>query len=167
MVKKAPATGSAGPARGGPAPPNPSPRSSARLGAVQALYQHVHNPDVALSGLVGQFKRYRLNKVVDGVLMAEADAEFFTELLKGIEKRWDELQKLVAGALSEKWSHDRLETIIKAILTAGTYELVARPDIPTAVVINEYLDIAHAFLDSKEVGFINGVLDRLAREVRS
>ena len=56
---------------------------------------------------------------------------------------------------------------MRAILRAGAYELVARPDVPVATVINEYIDVAHAFYDKRESGFVNGLLDAIAKEVRA
>ncbi len=146
---------------------NPLARSAARLAAVQAIYQNAVNPDLAIAELVEEFVSHRLGKIVDDVLMAKADAKFFAELVSGVDAEKEKLDGLIVAVLSEKWSHDRLEEIVKAILRAGCYELTARRDVPTAVVINEYLDVAHAFLGSKEVGFINGVLDHISRKVRS
>lgn len=144
-----------------------SARSAARLAAVQAIYQNAVNPDLPVAELVEEFVGHRLGKIVDDVLMAEADAKFFAELVSGVDAEKEKIDGLITGALSEKWSHDRLEEIVKAILRAGCYELTSCRDVPTAVVINEYLDIAHAFLEGREVGFINGVLDHISRKVRS
>ncbi len=144
-----------------------SARSAARLAAVQAIYQNAVNPDLSITELVEEFVGHRLGKIVDDVLMAKADAKFFAELVSGVDAEKEKIAGLITGALSEKWSLDRLEEIVKAILRAGCYELAARRDVPTAVIINEYLDIAHAFLEGKEVGFINGVLDHISRKVRS
>ena len=144
-----------------------SARSAARLAAVQATYQNAINPDLTVKQLVKQFTDYRLGKTIDDVLMAAADGSFFAELVTGIEAEKVTIDGLIANALKEGWPEHRLETIVRAILRAGCFELTARPDVPTAVVINEYLDIAHAFFEGKEVGFINGVLDRIAKEVRS
>ena len=144
-----------------------SARSAARLAAVQATYQNAINPDLTVKQLVKQFTDYRLGKTIDDVLMAAADGSFFAEIVTGIEAEKVTIDGLIAKALKEGWPEHRLETIVRAILRAGCFELTARPDVPTAVVINEYLDIAHAFFEGKEVGFINGVLDRIAKEVRS
>jgi N utilization substance protein B len=144
-----------------------SARSAARLAAVQAIYQNAINPDLPIAELVEEFVGHRLGKIVDGVLMAEADAVFFAALVTGVDAEKEKLDKLIAGGLSEKWSPERLEEILRAILRAGCYELSSSREVPTAVVINEYLDVAHAFLEGKEVGFINGVLDQISKEVRS
>ena len=62
---------------------------------------------------------------------------------------------------------DRLETLLRMILRSGAYELSSKPGVPAAVVITEYLDVAHAFFDDKGVSLVNGVLDRLAHNLRA
>ena len=99
-----------------------SARSAARLAAVQAIYQNAVNPDLPIAELVEEFVGHRLGKIVDDVLMAEADAKFFAELVSGVDAEKEKIDGLITGALSEKWSHDRLEEIVKAILRAGCYE---------------------------------------------
>jgi N utilization substance protein B len=56
---------------------------------------------------------------------------------------------------------------MRAILRAGVYELIARSDVPLGSVISEYVDVAHAFYDKRESGFVNGLLDAIAKESRS
>ena len=56
---------------------------------------------------------------------------------------------------------------MRQILRAGTYELLARTDVPVGSVISEYVDVAHAFYDKRETSFVNGLLDAVAKEVRS
>ena len=72
----------------------------------------------------------------------------------------------VAPALAQDWTWARIDRLVRAILLAGAYELVHRGDVPPRVVINEYVEIAHAFYDQGEPSFINSVLDRVARQVR-
>lgn len=142
-------------------------RSAARLGAVQALYQiEQSGDDVVPSVVISEFAEHRLGREVDGDLYTEADIELFGDIVGGVTARRAEIDKAITGALSEKWKLGRLELIMASVLRCGTYELMARPDIPTAVVINEYLDVAHAFYPGDEPAFANGVLDRLAKELR-
>src|SRR5438876_8533171 len=90
----------------------------------------------------------------------------FIDIVRGTCTRQGELDTMLTSALSEEWPVHRLETILRAILRAGAYELLGRPDVPPRVVISEYLDVAHAFFAGKEPGMVNGVLDRLARVLR-
>lgn len=140
-------------------------RSAARLAAVQALYQVEMNDEPAQL-IVEEFINHRLGEVIEGDHYADADEAFFTNLVMGVEKRSKEIDGHVAGSLTDSWTLERIEPVARGILRAGTYELIARPDVPTSVIINEYVDVAKAFFDDSKPGFINGVLDRLAKIIR-
>ena len=140
-------------------------RSAARLAAVQALYQQ-EMEGTPVAGLLHEFHQHRLGATIDGVDYAEAEVDFFDDLVKGADARRDELDALIEARLAAGWSLARLDKPMKAILRAGAYELAARPDVPTATVISEYVDVAKAFFDPRESGFVNGLLDAIAKEVR-
>ena len=140
-------------------------RSAARLAAVQALYQQEMEA-TPVARLLHEFHQHRLGATIDGVEYAEAEVAFFDDLVRGAEARRAELDDLIAGKLGAGWSLARLDKPMKAILRAGAYELVARPDVPAAAVIDEYVDVAKAFYDAREAGFVNGLLDAIAKEVR-
>ena len=140
-------------------------RSASRLGAVQALYQ-VEMTDIAPAVVVVEYVKHRLGQEIDGDTFLPADATLFEELVRGTVERQAELDRIIAGALAADWPLDRLEMILRAILRVATFELAHRIDVPVKVVITEYVDIAHAFFAGKEPGLINGVLDRLGRQLR-
>jgi transcription antitermination protein NusB len=140
-------------------------RSAARLAAVQALYQQ-EMEEAPIAKLLHEFHQHRLGATIDGVEYADAEIDFFDDLVTGADARRDELDGLIAARLAKGWSLARLDKPMKAILRAGAYELAARPDVPTATVIGEYLDVAKAFYDPRETGFVNGLLDAVARDVR-
>jgi transcription antitermination protein NusB len=141
-------------------------RSAARLAAVQALYQQ-EMEGTALAPLLHEFHHHRLGATIDDVDYAEAEVDFFDDLVAGADARRAELDALIEGRLAKGWSLARLDKPMKAILRAGAYELLARPDVPTSAVISEYVDVAKAFYDARESGFVNGLLDALAKEVRT
>jgi len=141
-------------------------RSAARLAAVQALYQQ-EMEGTALAPLLHEFHHHRLGATIDDVDYAEAEVDFFDDLVAGADARRAELDALIEGRLAKGWSLARLDKPMKAILRAGTYELLARPDVPAAAVISEYVDVAKAFYDARESGFVNGLLDALAKELRA
>jgi len=85
----------------------------------------------------------------------------------GVDARRSDIDEAIAGKLAKGWSLKRLDRPMRAILRAGTYELIARADVPVGSVISEYVDVAHAFYDKRESGFVNGLLDAIAKEVRS
>ncbi len=140
-------------------------RSAARLAAVQALYQQ-EMEGTPLAKLLHEFHQHRLGATIDGIEYADAEVDFFDDLVSGANARASELDTLIAGKLGKGWSLARLDKPMKAILRAGAYELLARPDIPAASVLNEYVDVAKAFYDARETGFVNGLLDALAKDLR-
>ncbi len=140
-------------------------RSAARLAAVQALYQ-MEMEATPLARLLHEFHQHRLGATIGDDTYAEAEIDFFDDVVTGTDARGDEIDALITGRLAEGWSLARLDKPMKAILRAGTYELLARPDVPTATVISEYIDVAHAFFDKRETGFVNGLLDALAKTAR-
>ncbi len=140
-------------------------RSAARLAAVQALYQREMS-GAAVPLLLTEFHRHRLGAEIEGAQFRDADVDFFNDVVRGVDARLGEVDRLVAEHLAEGWSLDRLDRPMRQIVRAGTYELVARPDIPTAAIINEYVDVAHAFYEEREAKFVNGLLDAIARRTR-
>lgn len=140
-------------------------RSAARLAAVQALYQHEMEA-TPVPKLLHEFHQHRLGAEIEDDQYAEADVDFFNDIVQGAAARLDEIDALIAGKLAKGWSLARLDRTMLQILRAGTYELLARADVTVATVIDEYLDVAHAFFDAREAKFVNGVLDALAKEHR-
>lgn len=140
-------------------------RSAARLAAVQALYQQ-EMEKTPLPTLLHEFHHHRLGATIEDVEYADAEVDFFDDIVSGVDARREELDGIVAGKLAEGWSLERLDKPMRQILRAGTYELVARIDVPTGSVISEYVDVAKAFYDKREAAFVNGLLDAVAKDVR-
>ena len=140
-------------------------RSAARLAAVQALYQQ-EMEGTPTARLLHEFHDHRLGATIEGETYAEAEVSFFDDLVSGTLERRDEIDAMIADRLAEGWSLERLDKPMKAILRVGAYELLSRKDVPVATVINEYLDVAEAFYDRREKGFINGLLDAIAKSAR-
>ena len=137
-------------------------RSAARLAAVQALYQQ-EMEGTPTPRLIHEFHDHRLGATIEGATYAEAETSFFDDLVSGTIARQTEIDALIADRLAEGWSLERLDKPMKAILRVGSYELLARADVPVASVINEYLDVAEAFYAKREKGFVNGLLDAIAK----
>lgn len=140
-------------------------RSAARLAAVQALYQ-MDMETIGLARLLGQFHEHRLGKEIEDVQYVEADIDFFDDLVVGVDARREEIDALIEANLGEQWKIGRLDKTMLQLLRAGSYELIARPDVTTGTVINEYVDVAHAFFDKKDAKFVNGLLDAVAKDKR-
>jgi transcription antitermination protein NusB len=141
-------------------------RSTARLAAVQALYQQ-EMEGTPLPKLLDEFHQHRLGKEIEEVRYADAEVSFFDDLVKGVDARRAEIDAAITARLAEGWNLERLDRPMRQVLRCGTYELIARIDVPTATVISEYVDVADAFYDKREKGFVNGLLDAVAKAVRS
>lgn len=146
-------------------------RSAARLAAVQALYQQ-HMESTAIAKLLDEFHQHRLGRTIDdddfdGAEYAEAEVPFFDDVVRGVDARRDEIDATIAARLAAGWSLARLDKAMLQVLRAGTYELIARADVPTAVAISEYVDVSKAFFDDGQAKFVNGILDAVAKDVRA
>lgn len=141
-------------------------RSAARLAAVQALYQR-EMAGGTVPGLLTEFHAFRLGATIEDAEYRPADATFFDDIVAGVAARDGEIDALITAHLAEGWALARLDRAMRALLRAGVYELIARADVSTTTVIDEYMDVAHAFFDPREAKFVNGILDAVARGVRA
>lgn len=147
-------------------------RSVARLAAVQALYQ-METAGAGVEAVIREFSDHRFGRaatggdVVEGPMLADADEAFFADVVRGVVEGQVELDRAVTRRLAKGWRLDRLDATARAILRAAAFELVRRPDVPTEIILDEYVDIAKAFFEGPEPGFINAALDGLARDERA
>lgn len=141
-------------------------RGAARLAAVQALYQM----DVAGTGVMeitAEYEAYRLGQEVDGEQYLDADPQWFRAIISGVVQEQRQLDPLIRQRLPEDWPLSRIDSTLRAILRAGVWEIKNRKDVPIAVIISEYVDIAKAFFEGDEPRLVNAVLDRMAKELRA
>jgi transcription antitermination protein NusB len=148
-----------GPENGAPTGPA---RTRARLAAVQALYQ-MDMTQRDLSAVLEEFLNHRFQTVE---IYAGADRGFFRDIVTGVAERQFEIDPQIGAHLAQGWRLSRIDSILRAILRSGVYEIIARSDVPARAVINEYVEIAHDFFGGEEPAVVNGVLDRVAREQR-
>jgi N utilization substance protein B len=140
-------------------------RRGARLSAVQALYEMEIGGRGVLEAMA-EFEAFWIGKEVEDVELPKAEIAFFRDLLNGIVREQRLVDRTVDAVLAAGWPLKRIEAVVRAILRAGTYELVFRKDVPARAVISEYVAVTRAFYQGDEVGMINAVLDRTAREQR-
>ena len=150
-------------------PGNARPRTSARVAAVQALFQ-AEQAQISAERVIDEFVRHRLGAdpgtgFEDG-RAPDANVPLFGRIVRTAVAQQDVLDELLAATLSEEWPMERLDPVLRALLRAGAAELWMSDGPPGRVVINEYLDIAHGFFDGEIPNMANGVLDRLARRLR-
>ena len=141
-------------------------RGSARLAAVQALYQmEIGGAD--LGDVIAEFEAFRLGKEIDGLEFREADPAWFRDVVTGVVREQRAIDPLVHTSLENDWPLRRIDVTLREILRAGTYELMKRKDVPARVIITEYVDVAKAFFVEDEPKIVNGVLDKLGRDLRT
>jgi N utilization substance protein B len=141
-------------------------RSAARLAAVQALYEM----EVSGKGLVetlAEFEAFWIGNEIEGDQYNSAEVSFFRDILSGVLANQGPLDRMIDNTLDKTWPLARIDSVLRAILRAGAYELVKRLDIPARVAIKEYVDVAGAFFEREESGMINAVLDAMARQMRA
>ncbi|MGE0736807.1 MAG: transcription antitermination factor NusB [Alphaproteobacteria bacterium] len=141
-------------------------RGAARVSAVQALYQ-IELSGTAVDTVVREFVQFRLTATDESGVEGDKDRGLFIEIVRGASQRRKELDEMIAAVLAKGWSIERMDRVLLQILRAAAYELMARKDIPPRVTITQYVDVARAFFDGKEPGFVNGALDKLAHILRA
>lgn len=147
--------------------PNPiSARTAARVAAVQALYQ-MELSEADLNDVIAEFLRDRFEDAQSEETIEGADRIFFADILRAVLRRQREIDPLIDEQLAEGWRLVRVDAILRATMRAAVAELLDRADVPARVVINEYVNVAHFFFAEDEPRVVNGVLDKIARRVRS
>ena len=139
-------------------------RGAARLAAVQALYQ-MDVGRATLEDTLAQFGAFHLGREIEGEQYLPADADFFRQIVAGVAKHQLQIDPAVDKALAEGWPIERVDATLRAILRAAAFELLRRRDIPSKVVITEYIDVARAFYEDDAAGMVNAALDSIAKTV--
>ncbi len=140
-------------------------RSGARLAAVQALYQ-VEQTGQSGRSVIVDFLEDRLGLNDEGDPIEEADPDLFKDIVNGVVEHQQAINAAIMRRLADGWKIERLDSTSRAILRAGTYELMRRLDLPSQIVLDEYVTIAHAFFEDAEPKFINAVLESVRSDLR-
>ena len=138
-------------------------RSAARLASIQITYQSLITGQSAVDFLP-QFLSHYADEISKSFRIKDLDHDHLTDLYAGVEAGRADLDRVIGATLSDGWSIERLARIELAVLRCGAYELTAMPHIPARAVVSEYAALSDVC--GCEVGFVNAVLDGLARGVR-
>lgn len=138
-------------------------RGSARLAAVQALYQ-LDIGQEPVEDILSQFEAHRLGRELEGDQYLPADADYFRHIVRGVVKHQLKLDPIINDTLQDGWPMTRIDATLRALLRAAVFELTQRRDIPFKVVIREYVDVSMAFYEDDVPRMVNGVLDSVARK---
>jgi transcription antitermination protein NusB len=145
---------------------SPIARSAARLGAVQALYQ-MDVGGIDLGETLAQFSSRAQGQNFDNGDCGEADFKHLRQVVEGVVAEQTLLDPQTDKMLMGEWPLHRLDATVRAILRAGVFELWFLEKVPARVAISEYVDVAAAFFpEGEEPAFVNGVLNKMARDRR-
>ena len=140
-------------------------RTVARLAAGFHLVERLDG-GAGVEAVIREFSDHRFGADIEGERLAQADEAFFAELIRGVVEGQAEIDRAIAGRLATGWRLERIDATLRAILRSGAFELMRRPDVPTEVAIDEYVEIAKSFFEGPEPGFVNGALDGIAKDAR-
>ncbi len=146
--------------------PRSASRTAARLAAVQALYQ-MDMAGTDANQVVREFLDHRLAEAAESVGADKTDESYFRDIVLGVVREQSAVDPVLDAHLAEGWRLSRIDSILRAILRSAAFELALCDDVPAKVIINEYVDIAHAFFETEEPKVVNGILDKLAKDRRA
>ena len=137
------------------------PRTAARVAAVQALFQIEQNDERA-DTVIQQFLVHRFGTTLDNETyndgyIPEADTRLFSSIVKQSVSQRGTILELLSETLPSTWPVSRLDPVLRALFQAAIGEALEK-DLPSGVLINEYLDIAHGFFSGDEPQLGNGVV---------
>lgn len=139
--------------------------SAARLAAVQTVYQMLADGRDSEQA-ARDFLDHYAGLQVDGQPLLMPEQELYGRIVRGVGERQDELETLLEKNLENKSylfdiKRRKIDTLLRAVLLCGAYELLAHHDIDAPIIISDYLNVTHAFYEQKESALVNGVLDSI------
>ena len=138
-------------------------RRNTRKIAVQAVFQFFFSKE-DINKILEEFCNYRIKEFKN--YKKKYDTNFLKKVVVGVHQNEEKITKIIERNLSENWLIDRVDLTMKAIISLAIYELISYEKIPLQVIINEYVSIANQYLDKRNTGFINGILDNIAKNIR-
>ena len=151
-------------------------KSGARLAAVQATYMIAYGQlpvdEVIKDFTEGKVGRYvieedSVTETEEMIEISPIDTDYFESLVRGVHAKKQDLERSLAHYLKEKWSLERMDGTMQALLLCAVYELTNTMDVDTKVLIQEYVDLAYAFYNKNEPKMVNALLDQIAHAVRA
>ncbi len=138
-------------------------RRNTRKIAVQAIFQFFFSKE-DVNKILEEFCHYRIKESKN--YKKKYDTNFLKNIVTGVYQNEQKITKIIECNLSENWLIDRVDLTMKAIISLAIYELLSYENIPLQVIINEYVSIANQYLDKSNTGFVNGILDNIAKNIR-
>ncbi|MBA4225040.1 MAG: transcription antitermination factor NusB [Hyphomonas sp.] len=141
-------------------------RAGARLAAVQALYE-MEQTEKSARATIRDFMEDRLGIGPDGLPVEEADPDLFKSIVNAVVEHQAKIDTAILARLAEGWKLTRLDATMRALLRAGAAEFIAHPELSDAVILDEYVSLAHDFFEEGDAKFANAVLQNMGRDLRA
>lgn len=141
-------------------------RAGARLAAVQALYE-MEQTEKSARATIREFMEDRLGLGPDGMPVEDADPDLFRSIVNAVVEHQARIDTAILSRLADGWKLTRLDATMRALLRAGAAEFIAHPELSDAVILDEYVSLAHDFFEDSDARFVNAVLQNLGRDIRS
>lgn len=139
--------------------------SAARLAAVQVIYQWLHAGG-GMAEPLDDFLQKRVGMEIEGMKLEKPDGALLKRIVSGVERRKEDLMLLIESVQKKEKVALPSDFLLQSVFLAGAYELLEHGEIDPPLIINDYLNVAHAFYGKGEVSLINGILDALGKKLR-
>ena len=140
-------------------------RAGARLAAVQALYE-MDQTGKSARATVREFMEDRLGLGPDGTPIEDADPDLFKYIVNAVVENQARIDNAILARLAEGWKLTRLDTTMRALMRAAGGEFIAHQELSDAVILDEYVSLAHDFFDEPDARFANALLQNVGRDLR-
>jgi transcription antitermination protein NusB len=140
-------------------------RAGARLAAVQALYE-MDQTGKSARATVREFMEDRLGLGPDGTPIEDADPDLFKSIVNAVVENQARIDNAILARLAEGWKLTRLDTTMRALMRAAGGEFIAHQELSDAVILDEYVSLAHDFFDEPDAKFANALLQNVGRDLR-
>ena len=141
-------------------------RTAARFAAVQAVYSLTHNPNISAARLVREYIDHRMGDNIEGFQLGRFHKELFESLVVNALENKEELSDMLLAVLPEGWTLESMNPVLYAIALVAISEVAQAQQRPTAIIINDYIEITKDFFEGNEHKIINGFLDTIAAMLR-
>ena len=141
-------------------------RAGARLAAVQALYE-MEQTEKSARGVIIEFMEDRLGLGPDGAPIEDADPDLFKSIVNAVVENQARIDNAILARLAEGWKLTRLDATMRALMRAAGAEFIAHQELSDAVILDEYVSLAHDFFDESDAKFANALLQNVGRDLRT
>tara|TARA_A100001011_G_scaffold370162_1_gene426196 strand:- start:1262 stop:1699 length:438 start_codon:yes stop_codon:yes gene_type:complete len=139
-------------------------KRNSRKFAVQAVFQFFFSNE-NIDKILEEFLSFRSQETENQVI--KYDTIFLKKIVNGVFENKEKIKNIIEQNLSKEWLIERVDPTMHAILSLAIYEFFSCKNTPLKVILNEYVSIASLYLDDINTGFVNGILDKIGKNIRN